>query len=64
MLEEHVVHVPASKTHFAQDVSIDRERPIFFTGKGPMMFVKNGQIDDGQSDMVACRWKVNPKGVT
>ena len=58
MLEGHVVHLPAPKTHFARDISFDRHTPIFWTGKSPLMFVKNGVIDDRESDMMACRWKV------
>ena len=33
MLEGHVVHLPAPKTHFAKDISLTSDTPIFCTGK-------------------------------
>ena len=33
MLEGHVVHLPAPKTHFTRDISLSSDMPIFCTGK-------------------------------
>ena len=58
-----IVHLLEWKTHFAQDLSSNRDRPILFVGKGTM-FVTNGEIDDRESVMMACGWKLNRKEVT
>ena len=58
MLEGHIVHLPAPKTHFAKDICFERDTPIFCTGKSPIIFIKNGMIDNRETDMMACRWRV------
>lgn len=42
MLEGDVVHLPAPKTHFAKDICLQRDTPIFATGKSPLTYIKNG----------------------
>ena len=37
MLEGHVVHLPAPKTHFAKDISLTSDTPIFCRGKHRLM---------------------------
>ena len=52
MLEGPMVHLPARKTHYAKDT------PIFCTSKQPIIFIKNGVIDQRETDMMAVRWKI------
>ena len=42
LLEGHVVHLPAPENHFAKDISLTADIPIFCTGKGLLMYIKNG----------------------
>lgn len=58
MLEGEVVHLPAPKTHFAQDIEFVKDTPIFCTSKRPLMFIKNGVVDDRETEMMAVRWKI------
>ena len=54
MLEGDVVHLPTPKTHY----STDKDTPIFATGKGPLIYVKNGVIDQQEMDMMSSRWRI------
>ena len=58
MLEGELVHLPAPKTHFSKDIQLLRDTPIFCTTKRPLLYVKNGVIDDRETDMMAVRWKM------
>ena len=58
LLEGQVVHLPAPKSRFAEDIKFDRDTPIFCTTKQPLTFVKNGSVDDRETEMMAVRWKV------
>ena len=58
MLEGEVVHLPAPKTHFTQDIEFTKDTPIFCTSKRPFIFIKNGIVDDCETDMMGVRWKV------
>ena len=58
MLEGDVVHLPAPKTHYSTDICLQRDTPIFATGKGPLIFVKNGVIDQQETDMMSSRWRI------
>ena len=59
LLEGQLVHPPAPKTHFAKDICFACDTPIFATGKNPICFVKNGSIDDCETEMMmAVRWKI------
>ena len=58
MLEGEVVHLPAPKTHFTQDIEFEKDTPIFCTSKRPLIFVKNGIVDDWETEMMGVRWKV------
>lgn len=58
MLEGQLVHLPAPKSHYAKDMVLDRDTPIFCTSKHPLMFVRNGAIDERESEMMSVRWKV------
>ena len=39
MLERHIVHLPVPKTHFAKDISLTSDTPIFCTGKHRLMYI-------------------------
>lgn len=56
MLEGQMVHLPAPKTHYAKDIVFDKDTPIFC--KQPIIFIKNGVIDQRETDMMAVRWKI------
>ena len=58
MLEGQMVHLPAPKTHYAKDIVFDKDSPIFCTGKQPIIYIKNGMIDQMETDMMAVRWKI------
>ena len=45
------MHLPAPKTHYAKDIVFDKDTPIF-------LFIKNGVIDQRETDMMAVRWKI------
>ena len=53
MLEGEVVHLPAPKTHFTQDIELVKDTPIFCTSKRPLIYIKNGVVDDRESEMMA-----------
>ena len=57
MLEGEVVHLPAPKTHFSQDLQLVKDTPIFCTTKRPLLYIKNGVADDRESEMMTVRWK-------
>ena len=58
MLEGEVVHLPAPKTHFAQDMQLIKDTPVFCTTKRPLLFIKNGVVDDRETEMMEVRWKL------
>ena len=39
LLEGHTVHLPAPKNHFASDICIDKDTPVFATSKDVIKFV-------------------------
>ena len=56
--EGHVVHLSASKTHFAKDITFKNDIPIFCTSKNPLVFIRNGVIDERETEMMRVRWKL------
>ena len=58
LLEGQLVHLPAPKTHYAKDIVFNKDTPIFATGKNPIVFVKNGAIDEKETEMMMVRWKI------
>ncbi|KAK2562500.1 hypothetical protein P5673_014165 [Acropora cervicornis] len=58
MLEGQPVHLPAPKTHYAMDLIFDQDTPIFTTGKHTLVYIKNGIIDERDTEMMSVRWKV------
>ena len=57
LLEGQLVHLPAPKSHHAKDIVFNSDTPIFATSKNPIMLIKNGAIDERESEMMAVRWK-------
>ena len=58
LLEGQEVHLPAPKTHFAEDILFDKDTPIFATSKQELIYVKNGIVDTRETEMMKVRWKV------
>ena len=58
MLEGQMVHLPAPKTHDARDIVFEKDTPTFSTGKQPIIYIKNGVIDQRETDMMTVRWKI------
>ena len=58
MLEGQLVHLPAPKTHYAKDIVFDKDTPIFRTGKHPIIYIKNGVINERETEMMSVRWWV------
>ena len=52
------MHLPAPKTHCAKDIVFDKDTPKFSTSKQPIIFIKNGVIDQRETDMMSVRWKI------
>ena len=57
ILESQLVHMPALKCHLAKDITFDNGTPIFATSKQPIVCMKNGSLDERESDMMTVRWK-------
>jgi len=58
LLEGQTVHLPAPKCHYAKDITFNSDTPIFCTGKQEIIFVRGGNVDERESEMMRCRWKV------
>ena len=58
LLEGQQVNLPAPKSHFAKDVTFKSDTPIFCTTKRPLSYIKNGCVDDRETEMMDARWKV------
>ena len=58
LLEGQMVHLPAPKTHYAKDIALEKDTPIFCTGKQPFVYIKNGVIDERETEMMSVRWKI------
>lgn len=58
LLEGQEVHLPAPKTHFAKDIAFSADTPIFCTSKNPLVHIKNGVLDERETDMMRVRWNL------
>ena len=59
LLEGDHVNLPAPKNHFAMDVCIDTDIPIFATSKDVIKYRGSYNAEDQrEDDMMASRWKV------
>ena len=57
LLEGAVVHFPAPKTHYAQDIVFDKDVPVFATAKEHFSFVQGGAVDCVETEMMTVRWR-------
>lgn len=58
LLEGEGVHLPAPKTHFANDILLSADTPIFATSSNEIQLVKSGVVLQRETQMMAVRWKV------
>ena len=58
LLEGQPVHLSAPKTHYAQDNVFDKDTRIFCTSKSEILSIKNGVLDEKETEMMAVRWRV------
>jgi len=58
LLEGQPVHFSAPKTHCVQDIVFDKDTPIFCTSKSEIVSLRNGVVDDRETEMMAVRWRV------
>lgn len=59
LLEGGLVHFPAPKTHFSQDLTLAGTTPIFATSKHAIMYITGGGgvVEERETEMMAVRWK-------
>ena len=58
LLEGQQVNFAAPKSHFAKDITLKKDTPIFCTTKVPLVFVKGGMVDYLETEMMTVRWKI------
>ena len=58
MLEGHLVHLPAPKSHYSKEATLSSDVPIFCTAKEEISFVKRGMLDATETEMMRVRWNV------
>ena len=58
MLEGHLVHLPAPKSHYSKDATLSSDVPIFCTAKEEISFVKGGVLDATETEMMRVRRNV------
>ena len=52
-----MVHFPAPKTYNANDIELVADTPVFATSKRALVYIKAGDIDEVETDMMAVRWR-------
>ena len=59
LLEGQTVHLPSPENHYASDINISSDAPIFATGKSRIAFRGRGNSTASiEDDMMAARWIV------
>lgn len=58
LLEGDSVHFPAPKTHYAKDILLSRDTPIFATSIGPIRRYQNVSMGQEETRMMEVRWKI------
>ena len=58
MLEGQPVHLSAPKTHYAKDLGLDKDTPIFCTSSTQIRYISQGAINERETEMMEVRWKV------
>ena len=56
LLEGENVHLPAPKSHYAQDILLKNDTPIFYTSSSKITYIKNGVLNARETEMM---WRVN-----
>ena len=56
-LEGQLVYLPVPKSHLAKDMVFDRDTSIFATSKYLLVFVKNGMVDERETEMMTVTWR-------
>jgi len=57
LLEGQLVHLPAPKNHFAKDICLERDTPVFATGKDRIKFIgRYNYVDEKETGMMDSRW--------
>ena len=57
LLEGQSVHLAAPKTHYARDILITDDVPIFATSIAPIMFAGKSANVEGENAMMEARWQ-------
>ena len=58
LLEGAEVRLSAPKNHCPEDIRFTKDTPIFATSIGPIRKYIAGVVDEGETEMMALRWKV------
>ena len=58
LLEGQPLHFPAPKSHYAKDIFLERDTPIFATSSERISLVKGGMLLDKETEMMSVRWHV------
>ena len=58
ILEGESVHLPAPKTHFVQDILLEKNTPIVATSSSEIQYFKNGVAVERETEMMRVRWKI------
>ena len=56
LLEGQPVHLPAPKSHFSKDILLTCDTPIFCTSSQKLSYIKNGAINERETEMMLVRW--------
>lgn len=57
--EDEVCHLPAPMNHFAREITVDSDVPIFATSESEIrLFSRSGEVVRRETDMMRARWKV------
>lgn len=56
LCEGQTLHLPAPKSHYAQDIVFEKDAPIFCTGKDDFVYVCGGVVDSRETEMMQVRW--------
>ena len=58
LLEGAEVHLAAPENHCAEDIKFNQDTPIFATSISPIKKYVAGTVHEGETEMMACRWKI------
>ena len=53
--EGQTVHLPAPKSHYTRDITLEKDIPIFCTGKQPLVYISGGSVDERETEMMSVR---------